>query len=257
MKALWSGYLSFGLVNIPVRLYGATHKGELSFQLLHRKCSTPIKYEKFCPSCNINLEMADIVRGYEYEKGKFVIINEEELENLQLKNLKNIEILKFVEPKDIDPIYLDKSYYLQPEEGAERAYCLLRTVMKRTNKIGIVRFVLKEREHIGALRIFNDTLTVQSILYSDEVMMPDVLNIPQRVHLDEKEIELAEELLKHYTGRFNINEYRNEYREELMKLIKAKIAGKEIKVVPRKEVEKVVNLMDALKKSIEKKKKAV
>lgn len=256
MKALWSGNITFGLVNIPVKLYGAIHRSDISFHLLHKKCSTPINYEKYCPTCNINLKIEDIVRGYEYEKGRFVVLSDEEIE-FPYKDSKNIEILKFVEFKEIDPIYLEKSYYLQPAEGAERAYALLRTVMKKTGRVGVVRFILRERQHIGILRIFSDTLTVQSIFYADEIVQPDFLNIPERIHLDEKEVELAEELLRHYSGKFNINDYRDEYRDELMKIIKSKIAGKEIKISPKKEVEKVVNLMDALKKSLEKKKKAV
>ncbi len=256
MKALWSGNITFGLVNIPVKLYGAIHRADISFHLLHKKCSTPINYEKHCPTCNIHLEIEDIVRGYEYEKGRFVILTEEEIE-IPFKDSKNIEILKFVELKEIDPVYLERSYYLQPAEGAERAYALLRIVMKKTGRVGIVRFVLRERQHLGILRIFNDTLTIQSLFYADEIVKPDFLNIPERIHIDEKEIELAEELLRHYIGRFNINDYRDEYREELMKIIKSKITGKEIKIAPRKEVEKVANLMDALKKSLERKKKAV
>lgn len=256
MKALWSGNITFGLVNIPVKLYGAIHRSDISFHLLHKKCSTPINYEKYCPTCNINLKIEDIVRGYEYEKGRFVVLSDEEIE-FPYKDSKNIEILKFVEFKEIDPIYLEKSYYLQPAEGAERAYALLRTVMKKTGRVGVVRFILRERQHIGILRIFSDTLTVQSIFYADEIVQPDFLNIPERIHLDEKEVELAEELLRHYSGKFNINDYRDEYRDELMKIIKSKIAGKEIKISPKKEVERVVNLMDALKKSLEKKKKAV
>lgn len=256
MKALWSGNITFGLVTIPVKLYGAIHRGDISFHLLHKRCSTPVNYEKHCPTCNISLEIEDLVRGYEYEKGRFVILTKGEIES-PYKDFKNIEILKFVDLKEIDPIYLERSYYLQPAEGAERAYALLITAMKRTGRVGIVRFVLREREHIGILRIFNDTLTVQSLFYADEIMKPDFLNIPERVHLDEKEIELAEELLRHYIGKFNINDYKDEYREKLMKIIKSKITGKEIKIAPQKEVEKVVDLMDALKKSLERKKKAV
>lgn len=256
MKALWAGNITFGLVNIPVKLYGATHRGELSFHLLHKKCLTPINYEKYCSTCNTHLEMEDVVRGYEYEKGKFVILTDEEIE-APYSDSKNIEIVKFVDLREIDPIYLEKSYYLQPADGAEKAYALLRTVMKHTGKVGVVRFVLREREHIGILRIFHDILTVQSLLYADEIVKPDFLSIPERIHLDEKEIELAEELLRHYTGKFNINDYRNEYREKLMKIIKSKITGKEIKIAPRKEAEKVINLMDALKKSLERKKRAV
>lgn len=256
MKALWKGNISFALVNIPVKLYGATHRRDLEFHLLHKKCSTPLHYERYCTTCKTDVAWEDTVHGYEYEKGKFVVITEEEMEHIPVKTSKSIDILRFVDPQDIDPLYFERSYYLEPVEGGERAYVLLRETMKASNKVGLAKITFKEREHIAVIRLHYDTLMLQTLFYPEEIVKSETLNIPKKISLDPKELSLAQELVRHFTGRFNIEAYHDEYRESLMELIKAKIAGKEIKVVPKKEVEKVVSLMDALKKSLEKKRKA-
>lgn len=256
MKALWKGNISFALVNIPVKLYGATHRKDLEFHLLHKKCSTPLHYERYCTTCKTDVAWEDTVHGYEYEKGKFVVITEEEMEHIPVKTSKSIDILRFINPGDIDPIYYDKSYYLEPIEGGERAYALLRETMKSSNKVGLAKITFKEKEHIAVIRLHDDTIMLHTLFYSEEIVKPEALNIPKKISLDPKELSLAQELIRHFTGRFNIEAYHDEYRDSLMELIKAKIAGKEIKVAPKKEVEKVVSLMDALKKSLEKKRKA-
>lgn len=257
MKALWKGNISFALVNIPVKLYGATHKRDIDFHLLHKRCATPLHYERYCVTCGTDVAWADTVHGYEYEKGKFVVLTDEELEHIPVKTSKSIDILRFVDEKEIDPLYYDKSYYLEPTDGGERAYALLRETMKATGKVGLAKITFKEKEHIAIIRLYHEALTLQTLFYSEEIVKPDTLNIPRKVTLDPKELALAQELVRHFTGRFNIEVYHDEYRESLMELIKAKIAGKEVKVAPRKEAEKVVSLMEALKKSLEKKKKAV
>lgn len=256
MKALWKGNISFALVNIPVKLYGATHRKDLEFHLLHKKCSTPLHYERYCTTCKTDVAWEDTVHGYEYEKGKFVVITEEEMEHIPVRTSKSIDILRFVDPQDIDPLYYDRSYYLEPVEGGERAYALLRETMKASNRIAFAKITFKEKEHVAIIRLYHDTLMLQTLFYSEEIVKPETLNIPKKIALDPKELSLAQELVRHFTGRFNIEAYHDEYRESLMELIKAKIAGKEIKVAPKREVEKVVSLMDALKKSLEKKRKA-
>jgi DNA end-binding protein Ku len=165
--------------------------------------------------------------------------------------------LRFVDTKDIDPIYYDKSYYLEPVEGGERAYALLRETMKEAEKVALSKITFKDKEHIAVLRVFHDTLMLHTLFYADEIVKPEALNIPKKITLDSKEFSLATELVRHFLGKFNVDAYHDEFRDSLMELIKAKIAGREIKIAPKKEVEKVVSLMDALKKSLEKKKKAV
>lgn len=257
MKALWKGSISFALVNIPVKLYGAAHKRDIGFHLLHKKCSTPMTYERYCTTCKTEVLWEDTTHGYEYEKGKFVVISDEEIEHIPVKSSKSIDILRFVDTKDIDPIYYDKSYYLEPVEGGERAYALLRETMKEAGKVALSKITFKDKEHIAVLRVFHDTLMLHTLFYADEIVKPEALNIPKKITLDSKEFSLATELVRHFLGKFNVDAYHDEFRDSLMELIKAKIAGREIKIAPKKEVEKVVSLMDALKKSLEKKKKAV
>lgn len=255
MKALWKGNISFALVNIPVKLYGATHRRDIEFHLLHKKCSTPLHYERYCSTCRTNVAWEDTVHGYEYEKGRFVIITAEEMENIPIKTSKSIDVLRFVDEGEIAPIYIDRSYYLEPVEGGERAYCLLREIMKASKKVGLAKITFKEKEHVAVIRLHHDILLLQTLFYQEEIAKPETLNIPRKVTLDQKELSLAHELVRHFTGRFNIDSYHDEYRDALMDLIRAKIAGREVKVAPKREVEKVVSLMDALKKSLEKKKK--
>ncbi len=253
MKAIWKGSITLALVSIPVKVYGATHHRGISFRLLHRPCSTPLRYEKFCPTCNREVGREEIVHGYEYEKGRFVTITDEELEKVAIKTSKAIEILKFVDPREVEPTFYDRAFYLEPQEGGERAYTLLREIMRMTDKVGLAKIAMREREHIGVIRIWGKTLVLHTLYYADEVMRPEALHIPEGIRLEEEELSLARELVKHFTGPFDIERYHDEFRESLMELIRAKIEGKEIKVPPKREVEKVVSLMEALKKSLEKK----
>ncbi len=257
MKAIWKGNISFALVNIPVKLYSAAHKRDINFHLLHKKCSTPINYERYCSTCKTDVAWEDTTHGYEYEKGKFVVISDEEIEHIPVKTSKSIDILRFVDAREIEPIYYDRSYYLEPVEGGERAYALLRETMKSSGKVALAKITFKDKEHIAILRVFHDIIMLHTLFYTDEIANPDSLNIPKKVQLDTKEFALASELVRHFLGKFNPDIYHDEFRDSLMDLIKAKIAGKEIRIAPKREVEKVVSLMDALKKSLEKKKKAV
>jgi DNA end-binding protein Ku len=255
MKALWKGTISFALVSIPVKLYSATHRKDIAFHMLHKKCSTPLNYGRLCSTCNITVPWEDIVHGYEYEKGKFVVIKDEELERIPVTTSKSIDILRFFDLKEIEPIYLDKSYYLEPTEGGERAYALLREVIKDSGKVALAKITFKDKEHVAIIRVFHDVLMLCTLYYADEIIKSEVLNIPRKIELDPKELDLAKELVRHFLGKLEIEAYHDDFREAVMELIKAKIAGKEIKVAPEKEIQKVVSLMEALKKSLGKKPK--
>lgn len=250
MKAIWRGSISFALLNIPVKLYSATHSKAISFHMLHKKCSTPLNYERHCPTCNQTVPWQDVAHGYEYEKNKFVTITEEDTEKLPVKSTKNIEIIKFIPADEIKPIYYGRAYYLEPEEGGERAYALLREVMKDGSLVALSKITLKDKEHIAAIGIHGDIFVLHTLFYADEIVKTDALNIPTKIHLEQKELSLASELIRRYRGGFDIEHYHDEFRDALMELIKSKIAGKEVKVAPVKEARKVVSLMDALKKSL-------
>jgi DNA end-binding protein Ku len=253
MKAIWSGNISFALVSIPVRIYGATRKKDVRFHMLHMKCSTPLAYERYCATCNKEVPWEEVTHGYEYEKGRLVVVSDEEIESLPVKTTKSIDVLRFIGGGEVDPIYYDKAYYIEPAEGAERAYVLFRETMKASGKAALAKIALREKEHVAVLRTLDSALTLHTLYYADEIIKPSALNIPEKISLDPKEKALAEQLLKHFIGKFDIAAYRDEMREALMELIRAKISGKEIKVPPKKEAAKVVSLMDALKKSLEKK----
>lgn len=253
MKALWRGSISFALVNIPVKLYSATHKRDVGFHLLHGKCSTRLRYERFCETCKTEVPWEEAVHGYEYEKDKYVVVTDEDIERLPVETSKSIDIMRFVSEEEIDPIYYDNAYYLEPEEGGERAYALLRETMKGAQRAALAKISFREKEHVAVLRVRDEALALHTLFYEDEIEKPASLNIPKKAALDSKELALAGDLVRHFHGGFNIEAYHDQFREELMKLISARIAGKEIKAAPRKEVKKVVSLMDALKKSLEKK----
>ncbi len=257
MKAVWKGNLSLALVNIPVKLYTATQKKDIHFRMLHKKCSTPLSYERFCPTCNEDVPWEDVVHGYEYEKGKFVIITDEEIERIPIKTSKNIEIQCFVEISKVPAIYFEKAYYLEPAEGGEKAYALLRDVMKTLSKVALAKVTMRDKEHIAIINVYNDVLVLHTLYYADEVVNSEKLNIPKEIEFDGRELELAQELIQHFSGEFEIENYKDELRGSIMELIRQKIEGKEIKISPKKEVEKVIGLMDALRMSLEKTKKKV
>jgi DNA end-binding protein Ku len=243
---LWKGNISFALLNIPVKLYGASHKKDLSFHLLHKKCSTPLHYERYCPTCKADVAWDDTVHGYEYKKEKFVVVTDEEIEHIPITTSKSIDILRFIDQREIESIYYDKAYYLEPVEGGERAYALLRETMKESGKVALAKITFKNREHVTVIRVNHDALLLQTLLYTEDIVKLETLDIPKKIALDNKELALATELVRHFLGKFNIDSYHDEFGDSLLELIKAKIAGKEIKVAPKREAEKVISLMDAL-----------
>jgi len=255
MKALWKGNISLALVTIPVKLYGATKKKDISFHLLHRECSSPIKYEKFCPVCNRELFPDEIARAYEYEKGRYVIIEDRDIESIPVSTSKNINIIQFINETEIDPLYYERTYYLEPGEGGERAYVLLREAMKTTRTACLAKITLREREHIAILRVLRNLMALHTLYYADEVVQPESINVPEKIDLTPEETSLAIEIVKRFRAPLHLEEYHDEFREALMELIKSKIEGREIKVAPAEEVAKITNLMEALKKSLEQKKK--
>ena len=252
MKALWKGSISFALVNIPVRLYSAAHRRDYAFHLVHGRCSTRLRYERYCPSCGVEVPWEETAHAYEYDGGRLVTFTDEELERIPVRTSKSIEILKFVDWREIDPVYYDKPYYLEPDEGGERAYALLRATIRSSDKVGLAKITLKDREHVAVLRVSHDALALHTLYYADELTRPETLHIPGRVALDEKELVLSMELARHFLGDFDITQYHDEFREALVELIRSRAEGRKMKAAPKVEREKVFNLMDALKKSLEK-----
>lgn len=256
MRNIWKGTISFGLVSIPIKLYTATESKDIRFNFLHKACKSPIKYEKVCPVCRTEVGAEDLVRGYEYEKGRYVIVQEEDLEKIPLSTLKTVEILDFVDLKEIDPIYYVKSYYVAPGELGVKPYHLLMEAMRQTGRIAIARIVLRQKESLAVVRVYRNSLVLETIFYPEEIRdtgyIPE-LNYQAGVH--DNELKMAVMLIENLTSSFEPGKYQNNYRQALMELIQAKISGEEIAEVPRPEKANVVDLMEALQASIEAAKK--
>ncbi|MGI6066246.1 MAG: Ku protein [Bacillota bacterium] len=251
MRTIWKGAISFGLVNIPVKLFPATENKSVKFNYLHRECNSPINYKKICPVCNKEVTQEEIVRGYEYEKGRFIILNEEDLENLPSTTTKTVDIIDFVDLSEIDPIYFSKPYYLAPAEGGQKAYTLLRQAMGETKKIAIAKVTIRSTENLVCLRVYQNTLMMETMYYPEEIRSPQMLpELNINVDIHENEIKMANQLIKNLSGEFQPEKYKSSYREALLNLIESKVAGEQIKTPPVKGTGNVVDLMEALKASL-------
>ncbi|MEQ6377930.1 Ku protein [Bacillaceae bacterium S4-13-56] len=255
MHTMWKGTISFGLVNIPIKLHAATEDKDVKLRQLHKECQSPIKYEKVCPVCDREIGNDEIVKAYEYVKNKFVVLEDEELKELQDEvGEKAVEIVDFVQLEDIDPIYFQKSYYLSPGDGGVKAYALLRKALEDSGKIGVAKIVIRAKEQLAVVRVYKNTIVMETIHYPDEVRgVGEVPNIPDVGEVSEKELETAKMLIDQLTTEFEPEKYHDEYRTALMELIEKKKAGEEVttgKVPPKKD--NVMDLMEALQASLEK-----
>ena len=251
MRPLWKGSISFGLVNIPVRLFAATEEKNVRFHQLHQACRTPIEYRKDCPTCKEEEAPDEIVKGYEYEKGRFVIIADSDLARIPEESTKSIAVVDFVRQEEIDPVYYDRSYYLVPAETGEKAYQLLLQAMVEAGMVAVVRMVLRSRQALGVLRIYEDHMVVETMFYPDEVRPTAALPAWNRdVKIHENELKMAQELIKNLTAPFDPGKYTDDYRRALLEIIEGKIAGEEVYLAPSPEKGEVVDLMEALKASV-------
>lgn len=252
MHTMWKGSVSFGLVNIPIKMFAATEEKDVRFRYLHKECMSPIKYQKVCPVCDREIKEEEIVRGFEYEPSRFILIDENELNSLKVDvNGKNIEILDFVELTEIDPIYFEKTYYLSPQENGGKAYTLLKKAMLDTGKIAIARITIRNKQSLACLRVSNDILVMETIFYPDEVRpVSQVPGLPEKVEINEKELDIATKLIDSLTASFEPDKYKDNYREALHELINKKIAGKEIEVSKEVPKKNVIDLMEALQASL-------
>jgi DNA end-binding protein Ku len=252
LKVLWKGAISFGLVNIPVNMYVATENKDIKFNYLHKECMSPVKYQKFCPRCDKEVSAADIVKGYEYQKGSYVVINPEDFERIPQEDTKTVDILDFVNLAQVDPIYFDKTYYLEPASGGEKAYTLIVEAMHKTGKIAIAKVFIRTKQSLAAIRVKGKILVLETIFYPDEIRSPASLNSsldPSRLH--DNEIRMAVSLIDNLSADFDPANYHDNYRQALGEMIESKIAGREIVApVPPSEKSNVVDLMEALRASV-------
>ena len=250
MRAMWRGSISFGLVNVPIKMYAATEKKSISFRQIHRECGTPIRYEKMCPHCDRRVEEGEIGRGYEVEKGRFVIIEDADLEAIPDETTRTIDIIDFVDLKDIDPVYFDHSYFLGPEETGQKAYILLRKAMEEGEKIAIAKVVIRSKQSLAALRPHGDHhLMMETMFYPDEVRDAGEIPISTDVKLHDNEVKMAVQLVTSLSTEFEPGKYTDDYRRALLDIIRAKAEGEAVTIQAPRE-EKVVDLMEALKASL-------
>jgi len=253
VRPSWRGYVSFGLVTIPVKLYTATEQKDVRFRLLHTVCHTPIKNQRFCPHCDRVIEWADVVRGYEASKGRFVLVTDEELEQIPIDTSGNVNIAGFVELQDIDPIYYERSYYVAPDEGGAKAFLLLEEALREANRVAIGKVVIREKEQLVSLRPYQKAMVLSTLFYADEVRsLSGLEELPVEATVHPNERKMAVQLVENLAMEFNVEEFKDEYRDALMAMISAKGKGEEVagpKEAPAPG--KVVDLMEALKRSVE------
>jgi DNA end-binding protein Ku len=254
-RAIWSGAISFGLVNIPVKLYSAVSRKTVRFHQLDGEDNQRIQQKRVNPRTGEEVPYENLVKGYEIGPDRYVIITPEELDGLAPEKTRTIDIEDFVDLDDIDPIFYDHPYYLAPGTGAEKAYRLLLDAMKESNKVAIARVVIRSKENLVAIRPRDDVLTMETLLFGDEVMEPESLDeIPEAKatkKTSKRELEMAQQLIESLTAEFDPDKYRDEYRDRVLDMIERKAQGEEVLVeAPAEEPKKVPDLMAALEASI-------
>jgi DNA end-binding protein Ku len=254
-RTMWRGAISFGLVSIPIRVFPATEEKTLHFNQLHDADGGRIKYKRVCAVCGEEVPFEHIVKGFEYEKGHYVLLTDDDMEKVPLESSRSIDIQQFVELEEIDPILYKKSYYLVPDETGAKAYALLRTALSEESKVGIAKVSFRDKEHLAALRFDGDVFVLETMYWPDEIRAAEFETAHTDAKVRPQEVEMAKALIDNLTEPWNPTAYKDEYREALLEIVEKKISGEEIEVVPEAAPARVVDLMDALKASVEAAKK--
>ena len=258
MRTIWNGSISFGLVNIPIGLAVATQRTDVAFRTLHRECKTPIKQKRYCPQHERDVGPDEVVKGWEVVKGEFVIVEEEDLEAVALQRSNSIEILRFVKLEEVDPVFFDRTYYLAPAsaDAQRRPYVLLLRAMEDTGMAAIGKFVLWGKENLCLIRPQDDTLALETLFFSEDVRSKkDIEDAVAEADVKDAELDLARQVIESISGEFDPEEFRNEYRDDLRRMLDAKLAGQEIARPEPAPETPVIDLMEALKASVAETKK--
>ena len=253
MRPIWNGMISFGLVNIPVGVYSATRSERLEFHFLHEKDMGRINNVRVCQVCGQEIPYDDLVKGYEYEKGEYVALTEEDFEKAAIESSKNISIMDFVNVEEIDPMFFDTPYYLVPGKNADHAYVVLRETLKQSGKAGIARVAFREREHLAAVKPHGRALMLDIMHFANEITPASELELPaEKAKVNEKEIKLAKQLVESMTDKFDLKKYKDTYREQLEEVIEKKLKGRPVRVKAskRKATTNVVDITALLAKSL-------
>jgi DNA end-binding protein Ku len=256
MKSIWKGAISFGLVNIPVRLYSAVERESVAFHMLSKKDHSRIRFQRVSEASGKEVPYEEIVKGYELDDGGFIVVSDEELAEAAPEKSSAIDIQEFVDEAEISSLYFDKPYYLEPDKTAAKAYALLRDAMAKSRKVGISQFVLRNREHLCALKAMDEVLVLNALRFASEIRPASELSLPKKEKASQNELSLALQLIEGLTDKFDPKKYKDTYAEEVRKLIEAKAKGQKIKA-PAKPAPstKVIDLTAALKESLKTPKK--
>lgn len=252
-RAIWKGSLAFGLVNIPVELYTAVRDSRPRFRLLHRKDESPVQYQRVCQREGKPLSWEEIVKGYEYAKGQFVVLTKDDFETAAMEKSKVVNVIEFVETTAIDDRFFEQPYYLAPAKGSERAYAVLREALRKSGKAGIATMILREKQHLCAIEVTDKAMVLTMMRFAEELVDVSDLSLPSKELVRDKELDLAMMLIDSLTSEWAPDKYKDEYRENLMKVIRARLKGKEPKLTATDHVPgqaEVIDLMERLRESL-------
>jgi DNA end-binding protein Ku len=252
-RALWKGSIAFGLVNIPVELHTAVRDSRPRFRMLHAEDKSPVKFERVCAREGKPVAWEELVKGYEYQKGRFVVLTKDDFKAAALEKSRTVDIRNFVKGEDIDDRFFETSYYLTPQKGGERAYALLREAIRETGLVGVATIVLRDAQHLAALEVKDTAMVLTMMRYSEELVDTSEYHFPAASNIRQPELQMARTLVEQLADKWDPAQYTDEYRANLMKIIKAKMKGKtvELKEEPERQSAEVVDLMERLRQSLE------
>ena len=253
-RSMWKGSISFGLVNIPVELYSATRDHRPKFRLLHAKDEEPVRYERVCQKEGKPVAWEDLVKGYEYAKGQFVVLTKDDFKTAALEKTKTIDIMDFVDPQEVDERYFETPYYLQAGKGAERAYVLLREAIRESGRMGVAKIILRDAQHLAAVEAIGDALVLTMMRFSDELIDLKEFDFPGKAEVRPAEMKMAQQLIENLVSDWKPDKYTDEYKENLLRVINAKVKGRKPKLIDEDHTPKqaeVVDLMARLRASLE------
>jgi DNA end-binding protein Ku len=251
-RALWKGSISFGLVSIPIELHTAVRDHRPKFRMLHAKDKSPVKFERVCIRDGHAVGWADLVKGYEYAKGHFVVMTKEDFQAAAVEKTRTVDIIDFVKGDEIDDRFFETPYYLVPAKGGERAYALLREAMRESGRIGIAKFILRDAQHLAAVEVIENAIVLSVMRFADELVDAASFDFPSAAPVRKAELDMAKALVNSLAAAWDPAKYTDQYRENLMRIIKGKMKGKEVRLEPAAEPQQaeVVDLMERLRRSL-------
>src|SRR5215203_2738150 len=252
-RAIWKGSISFGLVNIPIELHTAVRDHRPRFRMLHAKDRSPVRFQRVCIKDGHPVAWEDLVKGYEYAKGRFVVLTKDDFQAAALEKTRTVDIIDFVKSEEIDDRYFETPYYLVPAKGGERAYALLREAIREAGRIGIATFILREAQHLAAVEVIGDALVLSVMRFADELVDTANFSFPAANNIRKPELDMAKALVNSLASEWEAEKYSDKYRENLLRIIQGKVKGKEVELEPTTEAPRaeVVDLMERLRRSLE------